>query len=237
MGKYVQLRDAYLSVAEALKHAGLANNLSVNIHWINSETVTKENVEELLSGCDGVLVPGGFGDRGIDGKILATQYAREHNVPFFGICLGMQLATVEFARNVAGFEGAHSSELDPNTQYPVIDLMPDQLDLEMMGGTMRLGVYPCQVAKGTKAFEAYGSELIEERHRHRYEFNNVYRESLIEKGFVISGLSPDGKLVEIIELKDHPWFVAVQFHPEFISRPTKAQPLFREFIRASSENR
>jgi CTP synthase len=237
VGKYVQLRDAYLSVAEALKHAGLANNLTVNIHWINSETVKQENVKELIGDCDGILVPGGFGDRGIDGKIFATQYARENNIPFFGICLGMQLATIEFARNVAGLKGAHSSELDPDTLYPVIDLMPDQLDLEMMGGTMRLGVYPCQVKKNTKAFEAYDSELIEERHRHRYEFNNSYREVLESKGFVISGLSPDGKLVEIIELEDHPWFVAAQFHPEFISRPTKAQPLFREFIRAAGENR
>lgn len=235
VGKYVQLKDAYLSVAEALKHAGLANDLAVNIHWINSEDVTAENVESLLGTCDGILVPGGFGDRGIDGKIMATQYARENKIPFLGICLGMQLATVEFARNVAGLEGAHSSELDPETPHPVIDLMPDQLDLEMMGGTMRLGVYPCDVKEGTKAYAAYGTGLIEERHRHRYEFNNAYREILTEKGFVISGLSPDGKLVEIIELEDHPWFVAAQFHPEFISRPTKAQPLFREFIHAAGK--
>ena len=237
VGKYVQLRDAYLSVAEALKHAGLANNLSVNIDWINSEDVTKDNAKEYLKNADGVLIPGGFGDRGIEGKIIATQYARENKVPFFGICLGMQLATVEFARNVMGYKDAHSSELDPDTSYPVIDLMPEQKEIEMMGGTMRLGVYPCKVMPNTKAYEAYGNDLIYERHRHRYEFNNQYREVLAEKGFIISGLSPDERLVEIIELKDHPWFIASQFHPEFISRPTKAQPLFREFIKAASENR
>jgi CTP synthase len=237
VGKYVQLRDAYLSVAEALKHAGLANNLSVNIDWINSEDVTKDNAKEYLENADGILVPGGFGDRGIEGKIIATQYARENKVPFFGICLGMQLATVEFARNVMGYKDAHSSELDPDTSYPVIDLMPEQKEIEMMGGTMRLGVYPCKVMSNTKAYEAYGSDLIYERHRHRYEFNNQYREVLAEKGFIISGLSPDERLVEIIELKDHPWFIASQFHPEFKSRPTKAQPLFREFIKAASENR
>ncbi len=237
VGKYVELRDAYLSVAEALKHAGLANNLAVNINWISSENVTLENAAELLKDADGILIPGGFGDRGIDGKIFATQYARVNKIPYLGICLGMQLATIEFARNVAGLENAHSSELNPDTPFPVIDLMPEQQDLEMMGGTMRLGVYPCKVLPDTKAFEAYGSELIYERHRHRYEFNNQYRETLSKLGFVISGLSPDERLVEIIELKDHPWFVACQFHPEFISRPTKAQPLFRDFIKASGNNR
>ena len=237
VGKYVELRDAYLSVAEALKHAGLANNLAVNINWISSEKVTLENAAELLKDADGILIPGGFGDRGIDGKIFATQYARENKIPYLGICLGMQLATIEFARNIAGLTNAHSSELNPDTPFPVIDLMPEQQDLEMMGGTMRLGVYPCKVLPNTKAFEAYGSELIYERHRHRYEFNNQYREALSKCGFIISGLSPDERLVEIIELKDHPWFVACQFHPEFVSRPTKAQPLFRDFIKAAGNNR
>jgi len=233
VGKYVELKDAYLSVAEALKHAGFANEIAVKIDWISSEGVHQDNVADLLKDAHGILVPGGFGDRGIEGKIIATRYAREQQVPFLGICLGMQMASVEFARNVLDLEGAHSSELDPETLYPVIDLMPEQLDLEMMGGTMRLGVYPCKLMPGTKAFEAYGEDLIYERHRHRYEFNNKYREAFLEEGFIFSGLSPDERLVEIIELRDHPWFVATQFHPEFKSRPTKAQPIFREFIKAA----
>ncbi|OPL09081.1 MAG: CTP synthetase [delta proteobacterium ML8_F1] len=237
VGKYVELKDAYLSVAEALKHAGFANEIAVKIDWISSEGVHQDNVAKLLGQADGILVPGGFGDRGIEGKIIATQYAREHRIPFLGICLGMQMASVEFARNILDLEGAHSSELDPETLYPVIDLMPEQLDLEMMGGTMRLGVYPCKLKPGTKAFEAYGEDLIYERHRHRYEFNNKYREAFQEEGFVFSGLSPDERLVEIIELKDHPWFVATQFHPEFKSRPTKAQPIFREFVKAAKDCR
>ncbi|RKD22013.1 CTP synthase [Caminicella sporogenes DSM 14501] len=233
VGKYVELKDAYMSVAESLKHAGIANEAKVNIDWIHSEHVTEENVEKLLKDADGILVPGGFGDRGIEGKILAVKYARENKIPYFGICLGMQLAVIEFARNVIGLKDAHSSELNPETTNPVIDLMPEQEDIEDMGGTMRLGVYPCKIYEGTKAHEAYGEDLIYERHRHRYEFNNHYREILTNAGLVISGISPDERLVEIIELKDHPWFVAGQFHPEFKSRPTKAHPLFREFIKAA----
>ncbi|WP_129599257.1 CTP synthase [Anaerophilus nitritogenes] len=237
VGKYVELHDAYLSVAEALKHAGIANDTKVEIHWVHSEELTKENAKEYLKDVDGILVPGGFGDRGVEGKIEATRYARENKIPFFGICLGMQLAVVEFARNVAGLEGAHSSELNPDTLYPVIDLMPDQKDIEDMGGTMRLGIYPCKVYDDTKAETAYKEDLIYERHRHRYEFNNQYKEQLMKAGLVISGISPDERLVEIVEIKDHPWFVAGQFHPEFKSRPTRPHPLFRDFIKASLENK
>jgi CTP synthase len=233
VGKYVELRDAYLSVAEALKHAGIANEAVVDIDWVHSADVTKENVKELLGDADGILVPGGFGSRGIEGKINAIQYARENGVPFFGICLGMQLVVIEFARNVLGLKGAHSSELMPETDHPVIDLMPEQQDVEDMGGTMRLGVYPCKVKEATKALEAYGDALIYERHRHRYEFNNHYREQVEKAGMTISGVSPDERLVEIVEITDHPWFVAGQFHPEFKSRPTRSHPLFREFIKAS----
>ncbi|MFZ5968845.1 MAG: CTP synthase [Bacillota bacterium] len=237
VGKYVELRDAYLSVAEALKHAGIANGGKVEIDWVHSEDVTEENAAEYLKDADGVLIPGGFGDRGIDGKIAAIQYARVNKVPLFGICLGMQLAVVEFARNVVGLKDAHSSELDPTTTYPVIDLMPEQKDIADMGGTMRLGIYPCKVYDNTKAEAAYGEDLIYERHRHRYEFNNQFREQLTEAGLIISGISPDERLVEIIELPDHPWFVAGQFHPEFKSRPTRPHPLFRDFIKASLENK
>ncbi|WP_053954763.1 CTP synthase [Inediibacterium massiliense] len=237
VGKYVELHDAYLSVAEALKHAGIANDVKVEIDWVHSEEVTRENAKEYLKDADGILVPGGFGDRGVEGKIEATRYARENKIPFFGICLGMQLAVVEFARNVARLEGAHSSELNPDTTYPVIDLMPDQKDIEDMGGTMRLGLYPCKVYDDTKAEMAYNEDLIYERHRHRYEFNNQYKEQLMAAGLVISGISPDERLVEIVEVKDHPWFVAGQFHPEFKSRPTRPHPLFRDFIKASLENK
>lgn len=237
VGKYVELRDAYLSVAEALKHAGIANGVAVEILWIHSEKIDAANVNEILDGCDGILVPGGFGFRGVEGKILATQYAREKNVPFFGICLGMQMAVVEFARNIIGHVEAHSSELNGLTQHPVIDLMPEQHDVEDMGGTMRLGLYPCKIKAGSLAHKAYGEELIYERHRHRYEFNNAYRESFLSNGFILSGLSPDERLVEIIEVPEHPWFLAVQFHPEFKSRPTHAHPLFRDFIKASKDNR
>ncbi|WP_425446233.1 CTP synthase [Dethiothermospora halolimnae] len=233
VGKYVELKDAYLSVAESLRHAGISNDVEVYIDWIHSEKIDEENCGEILKDADGILVPGGFGDRGIEGKICAIKYARENKVPFLGICLGMQMAVVEFARNVLGLEEAHSSELEPVTPYPVIDLMPEQRDIEEMGGTMRLGLYPCKVKENTKAMEAYNDELIYERHRHRYEFNNEYRDKLIEKGLIISGLSPDERLVEIVEIKDHPWFVAAQFHPEFKSRPTRSHPLFREFIKAS----
>lgn len=236
VGKYVELRDAYLSVAEALKHAGLANLVNVEIDWISSEDVSRENVAEILENADGILVPGGFGDRGIEGKLEAVRYARENNVPFFGICLGMQMAVVEYCRNVLGLTDAHSSELNPETTNPVIDLMLDQVDVEDKGGTMRLGVYPCKITSSSKAEAAYGDELIYERHRHRYEFNNHYREAVQKSGMVISGLSPDERLVEIIELPNHPWFVAGQFHPEFKSRPTKAHPLFRDFIKAAKDN-
>ena len=233
VGKYVELRDAYLSVAEALKHAGIANEVAVDIKWIHSETLEADNVADVLKGIDGILVPGGFGFRGVEGKILATQYARENDIPFFGICLGMQMAVVEFARNILGYEDAHSSELNGLTEAPVIDLMPEQKDIEDMGGTMRLGLYPCKIKTGTLAHAAYGESLIYERHRHRYEFNNAYREVFVENGFVFSGLSPDERLVEIIEVPNHPWFLAVQFHPEFKSRPTHAHPLFKAFIAAS----
>ena len=233
VGKYVELQDAYISVAESLKHAGIANGTRIDIKWIQSEEVNDKNAKKILEDCDGVLVPGGFGDRGIEGKISAIRYARENKVPFLGICLGMQLAVVEFARNVLGLKGAHSSELDPETKYPVIDLMPEQKDIEDMGGTMRLGLYPCKIYKNTKAEECYKEELIYERHRHRYEFNNMFREQITNAGLVISGLSPDERLVEIVELPNHPWFVAGQFHPEFKSRPTRSHPMFKEFIKAA----
>ncbi|WP_053361089.1 CTP synthase [Bacillus sp. FJAT-27251] len=233
VGKYVELQDAYISVVESLRHAGYAFDSEIEIKWVNSEEVTSENVEELLSDANGILVPGGFGDRGIEGKILAIQYAREQKVPFFGICLGMQLASVEYARNVLGLKGAHSAEIMPETPYPIIDLLPEQKDIEDLGGTLRLGLYPCKLAPETKSAAAYGDTVVYERHRHRYEFNNEYREQMEEAGFVFSGTSPNGRLVEIIEVKDHPWFVACQFHPEFISRPTRPQPLFRDFVEAS----
>lgn len=233
VGKYVALQDAYLSVAEALKHAGYRYDADVDIEWIDSEGVTKENVSDKLEGMDGILVPGGFGDRGIEGKIVAIEYARVNKVPFLGICLGMQLASVEFARNVLGLDGANSAELNPDTAYPVIDLLPEQKDVEDYGGTLRLGMYPCKLKRGTQAYEAYDEQVIYERHRHRYEFNNEYREKMEQAGFLFSGVSPDGRLVEIIEIEDHPYFVASQFHPEFVSRPTRPQPLFREFIKHS----
>ncbi|MGG2052946.1 CTP synthase [Lysinibacillus pakistanensis] len=233
VGKYVELQDAYISVVEALKHAGYAFNSDIEIDWINAEHVDADNVATLLKGADAILVPGGFGDRGVEGKILATQYARENNVPFLGICLGMQLATVEFARNVLGLKGAHSTELDAKTDYPIIDFLPDQNDNVDLGGTLRLGLYPCKLKDGSKAKNAYGKELVYERHRHRYEFNNEYREAMEAAGLVFSGTSPDGKLVEIIELPDNNFFVACQFHPEFVSRPNRPQPLFRDFIGAT----
>jgi len=233
VGKYVELKDAYLSVAEALKHAGIANDVIVDIDWVHSEDITDESVASFLSGVDGILVPGGFGFRGVEGKIEAVKYARENNIPFFGICLGMQMAVIEFARHVIGYKEAHSAELNGLTPVPVIDLMPEQHDVEDMGGTMRLGLYPCKLKPGSLAYNAYGEELIYERHRHRYEFNNTYREEMLEKGLVLSGLSPDERLVEIVELEGHPWFLAVQFHPEFKSRPTRSHPLFKAFISAS----
>ncbi|MCQ4923141.1 CTP synthase [Tissierella carlieri] len=233
VGKYVELKDAYISVSESLNHGAIANNVEVEIKWIHAEEINNDNCNELLSDVDGILVPGGFGDRGVEGKISAIKYARENKIPYLGICLGMQLAVIEFARNVANLKGAHSSELNSSTDYPVIDLMPEQKDIDTLGGTMRLGLYPCKIKEDTKAFEIYNDEIIYERHRHRYEFNNEYRDKLEEEGLIISGVSPDERLVEMIELKDHPWFVAVQYHPEFKSRPTKAHPLFREFIKAA----
>jgi CTP synthase len=235
VGKYVSLHDAYLSVVEALTHGGIENDVKVDLMWVNSEDVTDQNAQRLLGEAQGILVPGGFGDRGIDGKISAIRYARENNVPFLGICLGMQLAVVEFARSVCGFTDAHSIELDPRTQHPVIDLMPDQVDVTEKGGTMRLGSYPCELSEGSRALEAYGDHHIQERHRHRYEFSNTYREALTKAGLRLTGLSPDGRLVEIVELPDHPWFVGVQFHPELKSRPNRAHPLFRAFIAAAKE--
>ena len=238
VGKYVALHDAYLSVAEALTHGGIENDVKVNIRWVDSETVTDGNTAELLDGADGVLVPGGFGSRGIEGKIAAVRWARESRVPFLGICLGMQMAVVEYARHVCGWADAHSSELDPATTHPVIDLMPDQRGVTAKGGTMRLGAYPCKVvSRGSRTYQAYGAEEISERHRHRYEFNNEYRDALTQAGLELAGLSPDGRLVEIVELPGHPWFVGVQFHPELKSRPNKAHPLFRAFIAAAKENR
>ncbi len=236
VGKYIALPDAYLSVAESLRHAGFENDANVEIKWVDSEDVTDATVEEMLSDCDGILVPGGFGDRGIEGKIRAVQYARENNVPFFGICLGMQMAVAEFARHVAGMPSANSSEFGEE-KYPVIDIMADQKDITEKGGTMRLGLYPCKLVEGTKVREIYGEDLIYERHRHRYEFNNAFRKQLEEAGIILAGLSPDQKLVEIIELENHPWFVGVQFHPEFKSRPNRAHKLFKDFIRASLENK
>ncbi len=233
VGKYVRLPDAYLSVVEALNHAGFHHDVEVEIRWVDAENLGPEEIDETLAGVDGILVPGGFGVRGIEGKIEAVRFARENEVPFFGICLGMQCAVAEFARNVVGLKGANSSEFDETTKYPVIDLMLDQKSVDDKGGTMRLGQYPCKILKKSKTFEAYGEDVIYERHRHRYEVNNDYREALTEKGLVLSGLSPDGNLVEMVELPDHPWFIASQFHPEFKSRPTKPHPLFRDFINAA----
>lgn len=237
VGKYVALHDAYLSVAEALRHGGFDCGADIDIDWIDAETVNDGNAASLLGDADGILVPGGFGDRGIEGKISAIKYARENKVPFFGICLGMQLAVIEYARNVAGLPGAHSSELCPDTPYPVIDLMPDQKDIDNMGGTMRLGAFPCVISENTNAYNAYRTTEISERHRHRYEFNNGYRDKLTSSGLTLAGQSPDSRLVEIVEIKDHPWFVGVQFHPEFKTRPNRPHPLFRDFIKKSLEHK
>ncbi|HAM80721.1 CTP synthase [Ornithinibacillus bavariensis] len=237
VGKYVELQDAYISVVESLKHAGYVFDTDINVHWINAEKLDENAIHEELSHVDGVIVPGGFGDRGIEGKIQAIRYARENKIPFLGICLGMQLATVEFARNVLGYTDAHSAEINPATTHPVIDLLPEQKDVKDLGGTLRLGLYPVKLKDGTKTKAAYDNqEVIEERHRHRYEFNNEYREEMEAKGLIFSGTSPDGRLVETIEISDHPWFVASQFHPEFKSRPTRPGSLFKGFIGASVEH-
>ena len=233
VGKYMELHDAYLSVAEALHHGGIENDVIVDIDWVGSEAVNDQNAPQVLGSCDGILVPGGFGLRGTEGMISAIRYARENNVPYLGICLGMQMAVVEFARHGAGLAGANSSEFDLATPHPVIDLMPDQVGVTAKGATMRLGAYPCQIAPGTRSAAAYGTEIIQERHRHRYEFSNDFREALVAAGLTLSGTSPDGRLVEMVELPGHPWFVGVQFHPEFKSRPNKAHPLFRDFISAA----
>ena len=232
VGKYVDLTESYKSLNEALLHGGLANETEVELEFVDSEELNASNVGDKLSGCDGVLVPGGFGERGMAGKIEAIRYARENKVPFFGICLGMQLAVVEFARNVAGMTEANSFEFDEDTDNPVISLMPDQEDVEEKGATMRLGAYPCDLASGSKAADIYGKGHISERHRHRFEFNNAYRERLAESGLVISGISPDEVLVEMVELEDHPWYIGCQFHPEFQSKPTEAHPLFESYIAA-----
>ena len=233
VGKYVQLHDAYLSVAEALRHAGYALEADVKIDWIDSETITKETVSEKLASLDGIIVPGGFGSRGIEGMILACQYARENRVPYFGICLGMQIAVIEYARHVLGLESADSGEFDPACEHKVIDFMPGQsVDIDK-GGTLRLGSYPCKIAPDTTMARCYGSELIHERHRHRYEFNNAYRDQFVQAGLTLSGVSPDGRLVETVELSDRDFFVGVQFHPEFKSRPNRAHPLFVGFVGAA----
>ena len=233
VGKYIQLHDAYISVVEALKHGGIASHSVVELKWVDSELVNDANAAEYLSDVDGILVPGGFGDRGIEGKISAIRYARENNVPFLGLCLGMQMAIVEFARHVIGYDDAHSVELDPNTTHPMIHLMPDQDGIEDIGGTLRLGSYPCILDKDTKAYELYGDETIHERHRHRYEVNNDYREVLRQAGMTLSGISPDGRIVEMIELKEHPFFLATQAHPELKSRPNRPHPLFKGFVAAA----
>ena len=232
VGKYVQLSDAYLSVMEALRHAAIAMGGDLHLRWINSEDLETEAAERYLEGVNGLLVPGGFGNRGVDGKIRAVQYAREHQIPFLGLCLGMQCSVIEWAQHVAELEDANSAEFEPNGKHPVINLLPEQQDVVDLGGTMRLGLYPCRIAPNTLAFKLYQEEVIYERHRHRYEFNNAYRNLFLETGYAISGTSPDGRLVEIIELPNHPFFIATQFHPEFQSRPSAPHPLFKGFVQA-----
>ncbi|HAT14033.1 MAG TPA: CTP synthase, partial [Microcoleaceae bacterium UBA11344] len=234
VGKYVRLNDAYLSVVEALRHAAIAIGCDLNLHWINSEDLESGNIENYLTDVNGIVVPGGFGIRGVDGKIAAIQYAKHHKIPFLGLCLGMQCAVIEWARNTAQLENANSAEFDPNTPNPVINLLPEQQDVVDLGGTMRLGLYPCRVNPDTLAFKLYQQEVIYERHRHRYEFNNAYRNLFLESGYAVSGTSPDGRLVEMIELPSHPFFIASQFHPEFQSRPSAPHPLFQGFVQAAS---
>lgn len=237
VGKYIKLHDAYLSVVEALNHAGYEHGTKVEINWIDSELITQENAAEMLKGCDGILVPGGFGNRGIEGMIYAAQYARESNVPYLGICLGMQIAVIEYARHVCGIADANSGEFDEYGLNKVIDFMPDQSSTINMGGTLRLGSYPCEIAEGTQMARCYGVSHIDERHRHRYEFNNDYRETLTKAGMVISGTSPDGRIVETVEVPQNDFCIGVQFHPEFKSRPNKAHPLFLGFVGASLHKR
>jgi CTP synthase len=235
VGKYVELQDAYMSVREAVKHAALANGVEADIAWVHSADLEKDRGWDVVQSADGVIVPGGFGSRGIEGKIMAARYARENKVPYLGLCLGMQVMCVEFARNVLDLEEANSTEFDRGTEHPVIDLMLDQRSITDMGGTMRLGLYPCVLQKGTKAAAAYGVSRVEERHRHRFEFNNAYRAQFEKKGMLFSGISPDGRLVEIAELADHPYMVGSQFHPEFLSRPMTPHPLFAGLIKAAKE--
>lgn len=233
VGKYVVLHDAYLSVVEALKHGGIENHAAVEIKWVDSEELTQENIGEVLGDVDGILIPGGFGKRGTEGMVLAADYARVHRIPYLGICLGMQIALIAFARSVCGFSDANSTELDPETTHPVIDLLPDQNGVENIGGTLRLGAYPCRLKEGSLAHRLYGHLDISERHRHRYEVNNEYRGVLTEMGLTLSGLSPDGHIVEMLELSDHPYYIATQAHPEFKSRPDAAHPLFKGLIGAA----
>jgi len=237
VGKYTQLHDAYISVVEALKHGGIAERATVNLKWVDSETLTEENISQVLGDVSGILVPGGFGSRGVEGMILAAKYARENQVPYLGLCLGMQVSIIEYARHVCGLHDAHSIELDPNTTHPVIALMPDQDGVEDIGGTLRLGSYPCVLKKDSKAYTLYGEEIIHERHRHRYEVNNDFRNILTEKGMELSGLSPDGRIVEMVEIPAHPWFVATQAHPEFKSRPNRPHPLFKGFVKAAIDKK
>ncbi|MEG5031568.1 CTP synthase [Microcoleus sp. AT3-D2] len=234
VGKYVRLNDAYLSVVEALRHAAIAIGCDLNLHWINSEDLESGNLENYLKNINGILVPGGFGIRGVDGKIAAIEYAKHHKIPFLGLCLGMQCAVIEWARHIAQLKDANSAEFDPDTANPVINLLPEQQDVVDLGGTMRLGLYPCRVNPDTLAFKLYQKEVIYERHRHRYEFNNAYRNLFLESGYAVSGTSPDGRLVEMIEFPNHPFFIACQFHPEFQSRPSAPHPLFQGFIQAAS---
>ena len=246
IGKYVDLIESYKSLHEALVHGGVANDAKVELRYVNAEDLETQDADELLSGCHGILVPGGFGKRGVKGKMRAITYARENKIPFFGICLGMQLAVVEFAKNIAGMTDADSNEFSDKTEHPVIYLMKEWFDprtnqkqvrdaTSEMGGTLRLGTYPCQLEKNTFAYSAYKEEIVDERHRHRFEFNNVYRDELVAKGLIIRGASPDNTLVEIVELADHPWFLGCQFHPEFKSKPMAPHPLFQDFIKASLE--
>ena len=235
VGKYVKLHDSYLSIVESLHHAGWENGAQVEINWVDSETITPETAPEILGGSTGIIVPGGFGIRGIEGMIAAADYARRNNIPYFGICLGMQIAAIAFARGVLGYEDANSTEFAPDSKHPVIALMEEQMDLADMGGTMRLGAYPCRISPDTLMMKAYGKGLIEERHRHRYEFNNKFREVYMEHGAIFSGQSPDGTLVEAMEIPGHPFYLGVQYHPEFKSRPNRAHPIFREFVKAALE--
>ena len=238
VGKYVELQDAYISVVEALKHSGYANDAAIELDWVNANDLTAENVEERLSQAKGIIVPGGFGQRGTEGKIQAIRYARENDVPMLGVCLGMQLTCVEFARNVLGLEDANSFELDPETKNPIIDIMRDQIGVEDLGGTLRLGLYPSKLKRGSKAAAAYDNqEVVQRRHRHRYEFNNAFREQFEKAGFVFSGVSPDNRLVEIVEIPENKFFVACQYHPELQSRPNRPEGLYTAFVTAAIENK